>query len=370
MTITPFAISVSDAQIADLKERLAMARWPDMPSNAFDRGQSLELVKSLADQWENNFDWRAVEEDLNRFPQFIAEIDGQTIHFLHIKSPRADALPLLLVHGWPSTPFEYTDLIGPLTEPENGQAFDLVIPSLPGFGLSGPVTEPGWDSARVAKAFDGLMRKLGYERYGYQGGDVGSGIGRELGILAPDGVIGIHLQQIFAFPTGAEGEMEKLTPFEMGGFAILENFGKYASYNDAQQKRPLTLGYGLTDSPIGLLSWNTELYFGFEGERAARVDRHRYITSVAIFWFTNTGASATNIYYEDAQTGAGYREEMNSVPTGVAVFPEDFRSVKSFAERANNIIHWTEMERGGHFAALDEPQLLADDIRTFFSKLA
>lgn len=369
MTITPFTISISDAQIADLKERLAMTRWPDMPSKSFDRGQALHLVKALADQWAHDFDWRVVEAELNHLPQFITKIDGQTIHFLHVKSPRPNALPLLLAHGWPSTPFEYADLIIPLTEPENGQAFDLVIPSIPGFGFSGPVTEPGWDSARIAKAFDSLMKTLGYERYGYQGGDVGAGIGRELGILAPDGVVGIHLQQIFAFPTGAEEEMDKLTPFEMGGFAILENFSKYASYNDAQQKRPLTLGYGLADSPVGLLGWNAELYFGFEGERAARVDRHRYITSIAIFWFTNTGASATNIYYEDAQTGAGYREKMNSVPTGVAVFPEDFRSVRSFAERANNIVHWSEMERGGHFAALDEPYLLADDIRAFFSKL-
>jgi pimeloyl-ACP methyl ester carboxylesterase len=374
MTILPFRIAVSDDQITDLRERLAMTRWPVVPTTNWDRGQALHLVQDLADQWINDFDWRKIEAELNRFPQYTTEVDGQTIHFLHVKSSEAGAFPLLLVHGWPSTPFEFADIIGPLSNPSaHGKlgttAFDLVIPSIPGFGFSGPVTEAGWDSARIAKAFDTLMKELGYNDYGYHGGDVGSGIGRELGMLAPDGLTGVHVQQIFAFPTGAEGEMDKLTPFEFGGFPILEHFQKYASYNEAQQKRPQTLGFGLVDSPVALLAWNAELYFGFLGEGEKSVDRERYLTMASIYWFTATGGSATNIYFEDAQTGAGYRGEMNSVPTGVAVFPEDFRSVRSFAERANNIVHWTEMPRGGHFGALSAPDLLADDIRAFFAKL-
>ncbi|WP_196258926.1 epoxide hydrolase family protein [Pelagibacterium limicola] len=374
MTILPFKISVSDDQITDLRERLAMTRWPVAPTADWDRGQALHLVKELAAQWLDGFEWRAVEAELNRFPQYTTEIEGQTIHFLHIKSPEAGAFPLLLVHGWPSTPFEFTDVIGPLSNPAahrqaGGQAFDLVIPSIPGYGFSGPVTAPGWDGARVARAFDALMKRLGYIEYGYHGGDVGSGIGRELGILAPDGLKGVHVQQIFAFPTGAEGEMEKLTPFEMEGFAILGHFQKYASYNDAHQKRPQTLAFGLVDSPVALLAWNAELHFGFLGEGETTTDRHRYLTMASIYWFTATGGSATNIYFEDAQTGAGYREVMNTVPTGVAVFPNDFRSVRAFAERANNIVHWTEMPQGGHFAAAEAPELLADDIRAFFGKV-
>lgn len=374
MTITPFSIAIPDAEIEDLGERLAMARWPVAPTADWDRGQALHLVKELADQWLNRYDWRRHEAALNRFAQFTTEIDGQTIHFLHVRSPEPGAFPLLLVHGWPSSFVEYLDVIGPLSDPrahglDPALAFDLVIPSLPGFGFSGPVTAPGWDSARVAKALDTLMRRLGHDRYGYQGGDVGSGIGRELGILAPEGLAGVHLQQIFAFPTGAEGEMETLTPFEMEGFEILERFQKYAGYNDIQQKRPLTLGYGLVDSPVALLAWNAELYFGFTGEHAGTVDRERYLTNVAIYWFTGTGGPATNIYFEDAQTGAGYREVHNPTPTGVAVFPGDFRSVRSFAERANNIVHWTEMERGGHFAATDAPDLLVADLRAFFGRL-
>ena len=179
----------------------------------------------------------------------------------------------------------------------------------------------------------------------------------------------MHLQQIFAFPTGAPGEMDKLTQFEREGFANLDKFQKYAGYQAIQSKRPATLGYGLVDSPVALLAWNTELFFGFEGEGVAHVDRERYLTHTSIYWFTGTGASAANVYLEDANSGAGYREVQNDTPTGVAVFPWDFRSVRSFAERANNIVHWTEMPRGGHFAATDAPDLLVEDMRMFFGPL-
>jgi hypothetical protein len=194
-------------------------------------------------------------------------------------------------------------------------------------------------------------------------------IGKELGILGPDGLVGVHLQQIFAFPKGEAGEMDRLTPFERDGFANLDKFRKYSGYQDIQQKRPGTLGYGHVDSPVGQMAWNTELFFGFEGEGVQYVDRERFLTHTSIYWFTASGTSAANIYFEDARSGAGYSEARNDTPTGVAVFPWDFRSVRSFAERANNIVHWTEMPRGGHFAAVDSPDLLVADMRAFFGKL-
>jgi pimeloyl-ACP methyl ester carboxylesterase len=374
LEVTPFKIDISDAAIADLKTRLGQARWPHAITNDWSRGQPVKLIMELTDQWKNKYDWRKHEAGLNRYPHFMTEIDGQPIHFIHIRSAVPDAFPLILSHGWPGSFVEFLDLIGPLTDPQAhgldpSIAFDLVIPSLPGFGFSGPMTAPGWDSARTARAWDTLMTGLGYRSYGAHGGDVGALVGRELGILAPRGLVGTHVLQIFAFPTGAPGEMEKLTPFEMEGMANLASFEKYGGYQAIQSKRPGTLAFALLDSPVGQLAWNAELWFGFEGQGAGHVDRERYLTTNAIYWFTATSGSAANVYFEDTQTGAGYREVHNPTPTGVAVFPADFRSVRSFAERANNIVHWTEMPRGGHFAASETPDLLVGDIRKFFSGL-
>ncbi|MCF1744039.1 epoxide hydrolase family protein [Paradevosia shaoguanensis] len=371
--ITPFTVAISDAQIADLKERLTMARWPTQVATDWSHGQPVAFIRELAEQWLKDFDWRTHEAALNAYPQFTTVIDGQTIHFLHIKSPEPNAFPLILTHGWPSSVLEFLDVIGPLSDPRRhgldpALAFDLVIPSLPGFGWSVPLSGPGWDAARAAEAWDVLMKRLGYDRYGAQGGDGGALVGRELGILAPEGLVGTHLQQIFAFPSGAPGEMESLTPFEMAGFANLEKFQKYAGYSDIQSKRPATLGYGLVDSPVGLLAWNAELFFGFEGEQP--YDRDRYLAQVSIYWFTATGSSAAEFYLENARTGAGYRELPNTVPTAVAVFPDDFRSVRAFAARSTtDIAQWTEMPRGGHFAASDAPDLLVADMRKFFGAL-
>lgn len=372
--IIPFKVNVSDDEITDLNERLAMARFPHATTTDWSRGQPVGFIKELVDQWLNRFDWRKWEGRLNNYLQFTTEIDGQTIHFLHIRSKEPDAFPLILTHGWPSSVLEFLSVIGPLSDPrahglDPSLAFDLVIPSVPGYGWSTPLNEPGWDTARVAKAWDTLMKRLGYTRYGAQGGDVGALIGKELGILAPEGLVGTHLQQIFAFPSGAPGEMEKLTPFEMEGFGNLDMFQKYAGYQDIQSKRPGTLGYGLVDSPVGQMAWNTELFFGFEGQGAEVVDRDLFLAHASIYWFTASGGSAANIYLEDARSGSGYREERNDTPTGVAVFPWDFRSVRTFAERANNIVRWTEMPSGGHFAATDAPDLLVADIRTFFGQL-
>jgi pimeloyl-ACP methyl ester carboxylesterase len=373
MQFTPFKIAISDAQIDDLKARLEGTRWPAATTTDWSHGQPVPFIRELSDQWLKTYDWRKHEAELNAYPQFLTEIDGQTIHFLHVTSKEPGAFPLILTHGWPSTIYEFIDVIGPLTDPrayglDPELSFDLVIPSIPGYGFS-PLSGPGWDSARIAKAWDALMRGLGYTRYGAQGGDLGALISKELGTLAPEGLAGVHLQQIFAFPHGTPGEMDKLTPFEREGFANLDKFQKYSGYQPIQQKRPGTLGFGLVDSPAAVLAWNAELFFGFEGEGAKFADREKYLTHASITWFTATGGSAANIYYEDAQTGAGYREEWNATPTGVSVFPWDFRSVRSFAERASNIVYWREMPKGGHFAAVDVPELFVEEVRGFFGQV-
>jgi pimeloyl-ACP methyl ester carboxylesterase len=327
----------------------------------------------MAEYWRTSYDWRKEEARLNEFPQFTTTIDGANVHFLHVRSPELNAMPLILTHGWPGSVAEFLDLIGPLTDPRShggdpADAFDLVIPSIPGYGFSGPALDTGWDSARTAGAWDELMKRLRYERYGAHGGDAGALITRELGILKPEGLIGVHLLQIFAFPAGDPNEMAELTEFERQGMEILANFDATSGYLKIQQTRPQTLAYGLTDSPAGQLAWNSELFMGFGGENVDNVDRDRFLTHVTIFWVTATAGSSARQYYEDARTGAGYREVPNDTPTGVSVFPNDFRSVRTFAERSNNIVHWSTFDRGGHFAASDAPDLLVGDLREFFRR--
>jgi pimeloyl-ACP methyl ester carboxylesterase len=359
--IVPFQIQVSDAQIADLKERLTMTRWPAEVTADFDRGQPVSFIRELADHWLNRYDWRAHEAELNRLPQFTTVIDGQTIHFAHIKSRTAGALPILFCHGWPSSFAEYLKLVPLLGE------FDLVLPSLPGFGFSTPLTS-GWSSKRTARAFDTLMKRLGYDRYGFVGNDVGSAVGKEIGVLKPEGLVGVHIQQIFAFPED-QSDWGKMDEFEAAGMANMQGWEKNNGYQRIQQTRPGTLGYGLVDSPVAQLAWNAELPFGFDGNREKRADREHFLTNVSIYWFTGTGGTAANVYLEDHRINAADDKQRNDTPTGVAVFPDDFRSVRAFCEVNNNIVHWTQMPSGGHFAAVEEPKLLADDVRAFFGKI-
>jgi len=372
--IRPFRIDVSDAELEDLRDRLARTRWPDeLPGVGWSYGVALDYVKDMTEYWRTSFDWRKQEAVLNEFPQFTIEIDDTNVHFLHVRSPEPNALPLILTHGWPGSVAEFLDVIGPLTDPRShggdpADGFDLVIPSIPGYGFSGPTRETGWDSARVAKAWDALMKRLGYERYGAHGGDAGALITRELGILKPVGLVGVHMLQIFAFPSGDPEEMARMDAFEQEGMKNLENFDANSGYLKIQQTRPQTLAYALTDSPAGQLAWNSELFAGFGGENEANLDRDRLLTHLSIFWFTATGGSSARQYLEDGKTGAGYREVPNETPTGVSVFPYDFRSVRAFAERSNNIVHWSQMDRGGHFAASDAPDLLVEDLRTFFRR--
>jgi pimeloyl-ACP methyl ester carboxylesterase len=375
-TVQPFQVSVPQADLDDLAARLARTRWPDeLPGAGWDDGVAMDRVREVAAYWGHGYDWRAWETRLNAVPQFTTVIDGQNIHFLHVRSPEPDARPLLLLHGWPGSVVEFLGLIGPLTDPrahgaEPSRAFHLVVPSLPGYGFSGPTTEPGWDSARMARAFATLMTRLGYQRWGAAGGDAGALVGRELGILAPDGLTGVHLLQIFAFPSGDAGEAARMSDRDRESLSgTTADFQSKAGYQVIQQTRPQTLGYGLTDSPAGTLAWNAELWTGW-GDYAAYLDVDTYLTHTCIYWFTRTSVSSARHYYEDAHSGAGYRDAPNRVPTAVAVFPEDYRTIRACAERANNIVRYTEFDAGGHFAYTTHPDLVARDLREFFASRA
>jgi len=373
--IRPFRIDVPQSELDDLTARLEAARWPGEVAEAgTDYGMPLGTVQRLAEYWRTSYDWRAAEAKLNEIPQFTTTIDGQNIHFLHVRSPEPDAVPLMLLHGWPGSVVEFVSMIGPLTDPRGhggdpSRAFHVVAPSLPGYGFSGPTTERGWDSARMAKAFASLMSLLGYSRWGVAGGDAGALVGRELGILAPDGLIGVHLLQIFAFPSGDPAEFAKITDADKESLSgSTAEFQDKAGYQKIQQTRPQTLGYGLTDSPVGQLAWNAELWTGW-GDYADYLDVDTYLTHVSLYWFTRTGISSARHYYEDAHSGAGYREVQNKVPTAVAVFPQDFRTIRTFAERSNNIVRYTEFDQGGHFAYTTDPDLVVNDLREFFASL-
>jgi pimeloyl-ACP methyl ester carboxylesterase len=369
--IRPFRISFSDAELDDLHQRIDRTRWPEeVPGSGWEHGVPTGYARELAQYWRHGFDWGKQQERLNGFPQFMTTIEGQTIHFVHVRSAEPGALPLILTHGWPTTFIEFLEMVGPLTDPRShggdpADAFDVVIPSVPGYGFSMPLSDVGWSAERIAEAWNTLMKRLGYERYGAQGGDLGSFVCRQLGVLAPEGLVGIHVMQIFAFPSGDPTEMASLTEEDHARLAILGRFRERGGYNEIQSTRPLTLEYGLHDSPVGTLAWNLELPTGF-GDTVDMLDRDVVLTNVTLFWLTGTSGTAARVYYANAHGGNDLDTE-NATPTGVAVFEKDFKTIRTFAERANtNIVHWSEFDRGGHFAALETPDLLVEDLRTFF----
>lgn len=372
--IRPFRISFSDAELDDLHDRLDRTRWPDeVPGSGWEHGVPASYVREIAGYWRRGFDWEKQQERLNTFPQFTTTIDGQTIHFVHVRSPESNALPLIMTHGWPTTFVEFLEMVGPLTDPrahggDAADAFDVVIPSVPGYGFSMPLADVGWSAERIARAWDALMKRLGHERYGAQGDDLGSFVCRQLGVLAPVGLVGIHVMQIFAFPSGDPAEMASLTEEDHKRLAILGGFRERAGYNEIQSTRPATLEYGLHDSPAGTLAWNLELPSGF-GDTVDMLDRDALLTNITLYWLTGTSGTAARIYYANAH-GGNDLDTVNATPTGVAVFETDFKTIRTFAERANtNIVHWSEFDRGGHFAAIETPDLLVDDLRMFFRPL-
>jgi pimeloyl-ACP methyl ester carboxylesterase len=384
MDVQPFEVNIPQEQLDDLRERLARTRWPDeLPGVGWSRGVPLGYLKELAEYWRTGYDWREQEMRLNGFPQFVTEIDGTNVHFLHVRSPEPDALPLIVTHGWPGSVVEFLEIIGPLTDPRShggdpADAFHVVAPSIPGFGFSGPTREPGWGTRRIAKAFVELMSRLGYERYGAQGGDVGAGVSPVLGWLDPGHVVGVHVNAatggFMPFPPPDEAETAELTDAEKAKVDMIEHFmNEQFGYNALQSTRPKTLAYALTDSPVGQLAWIVEKFKEWTDDVAElpedAIDRDRLLTNVMLYWLTGTAGSSARLYYEDAHSGAwGQAEEPPTVPTGVAVFAKD-PSIRRYAELNHNIVHWSEFDRGGHFAAIEAPDLLIGDVRKFFRGL-
>jgi pimeloyl-ACP methyl ester carboxylesterase len=366
--LRPFRVEVPQADLDDLQDRLARTRWPDeLPRVGWSYGVSLAYVQKLAARWRTDYDWRAWEAKLNAHPQFLTPIDGQNIHFLHVRSPEAGAFPLILTHGWPGSVVEYLDVVGPLSDPrahggDAADAFDLVIPSIPGFAFSGPTREAGWNRYRVARAWAELMRRLGYDRYGAVGNDGGALISPEVGRVDPEHVAGVHVTQIFSLPSGDPAELDGLSEEDLAALEHLKWFYENMSaYNRLQSTQPQNLAFALADSPVGQLAWSGQLL----GED---VDADFVLTNVALYWLTGTTASSMRFYYEDAH--AEHPTAPTTVPIGLANFAKDFQSFRRFSERDHkNIASWNVYDRGGHYAAHQAPDLLVADLRAFFRRL-
>ncbi|MFD8595191.1 epoxide hydrolase family protein [Kitasatospora sp. NPDC059646] len=354
--IKPFRIAVPQADLDDLADRLSRTRWPNEVADAgWDYGFPLARLKELAEYWRNGYDWRAHEARLNELPHFTTEIDGQNIHFVHVRSPRPDALALVLTHGWPGSFLEFLDVVEPLS-----RDFHLVIPSIPGYGFSGPTRERGWDTARVARAWAELMRRLGYRRYGAQGGDFGASISLALGAAAPGQVVGVHVNYLPTPPDPA-ADVELSEADEARLDTVRQLMANRPPYQALQALTPQTVGYPLTDSPVGQLVWIAER-FAHWTDPASPIDDDRMLTDVALYWFTATAASSARLHHETARGGVPC-----PAPVGVAVFAHDItRSVRPLAERRYDIRHWSEFARGGHFAAMEVPETFARDVRAFF----
>ena len=380
--IIPFRIAVPQAAVEDLKQRLARTRWPDLPDTGWSRGVPVAYLKDLAAYWRLQYDWRAHEAKLNEHPQFTTVIDGQTVHFLHVRSPEPGATPLMLIHGWPGSFVEFLDLIGPLSNPrahggDPADAFHLVIPSIPGHAFSRPLSAPGWNRRRIATAFAVLMGRLGYDRYGVQGGDEGAFLGPEMGRVDPRHVVGVHVNALVQIPSVAQIllGLVTFTPAERKRLARFKHYrDDMMGYAQIQGTRPNTLAYGLTDSPVGHLAWIVEKFKEWVDPAAKlpedAIDRDRILTNVSVNWFTATAGSSANLYYESLHDPAENKpKRRNRVPTGVAVSLTQDVTIRRWAERENNIVQWTEFDRGGHFAALEVPAFLIADMRKFFRQV-
>jgi pimeloyl-ACP methyl ester carboxylesterase len=370
--IKPYKVTVPESQLDDLHERIKNTIWPAVISGQNYGGPELANMNRLA-QKALHFDWRKKEAELNKLPHFMTEIDGQTIHFIHVKSKEANAQPLMLIHGWPGSFVEFLQHIEPLTEPlKHGgraeDAFDVVIPSLPGFGFSGPTKEAGWNDIRMGKALIELMDYLGYDKFAVQGGDAGAVIASVMGRLAPERFIGLHLNAATTgfFPMGPvdEAELATFTPAELKRLAVLQEFMEVKfGFNLLQSNQPQLVAYALSDSPVGLMAWLTQLMDPVEvGEL--------FLTNFMIYWFTGTAASSIRMYYEGAHDPNAWAPKANSgVPTAVAVFQDGDIAIRRYGEESNNIVRWTEYPHGGHYAALTVPDVWLNDVREFFREL-
>jgi pimeloyl-ACP methyl ester carboxylesterase len=379
ITIEPFLIDVPDSDLVDLRERLARTRLPEqLPDAEWDYGTERGYLAELVEYWRDRYDWRRAEKRLNTFAHYLAEIDGTRVHFVHAPSPEPDALPIIITHGWPGSIVEFLDIIEPLRDPvahggEAADAFNVVCPSIPGYAFSGPTGERGWGPRRIAGAWAQLMAGLGYERYGAQGGDWGSMISAQLGLVDPDHLAGIHLNMVVA-PPPADVDLSNLTPSEQAALASFDRYQRIDSgYAKIQSTKPQTIGYALDDSPAGLAAWIVEKFRTWsdcEGDVETRFTKDQLLDNVMLYWLTRTAHSAARLYYEAEHSNGYVPDTRVEVPTGFAVFPKEIiQSPRHWAERRFNVVHWSDMPRGGHFAAFEEGGLLVDDIRTFFRPL-
>jgi len=377
--IVPFKIQVPEAVLTDLKQRLARTRFPgEINGSGWDYGTNLAYLRELVTYWRDRFDWRAAERRLNQFDQFTTNIDGLDIHFIHQRSRNPNALPLAVTHGWPGSIVEFTKIIGPLTDPaahggNASDAFHVVAISLPGFGFSGKPTERGYSPERIAGIIAKLMARLGYTRYGLQGGDWGSSISRFVALNDTSHVAGLHLNFCLAGPPpGAKDPNEGVPPAELERMRTRTAFfDTERGYFLEQSTKPQTVGYGLDDSPAGLAAWIVEKFRSWSdsaGNVEQKFTKDELLTNITIYWVTRTATSSARIYYEN-QRAAGPQRRVD-VPTACAVFPKEISiPPRRWVEAGHNLTRWTEMPRGGHFAALEEPDLLVEDIRTFFRTL-
>jgi epoxide hydrolase len=378
--IRPFRIDVPETDLDDLYERLARTRWPMEPRDVgWSRGVPVSYLRDLAEYWRTSFDWRIQEAALNAFPQFTTTIDGQPIHVLHVSSPEPDALPLVITHGFPGSVAEFLGVIGPLTDPrahggDPAAAFHLLIPALPGFGFSSPLAEPGWTTARAAAAWAELMRRLGYDRYGAQGGDLGAMLSPELGYVDPEHVVGIHLNaaSVGFIPFGEvdEAELATFSDVETERLERIKEFlGDGNGYFQMHATRPQTIAYPLIDSPAGQLGWIVDKFHDWvAGPLDEAVTPDQILTNVMLYWLTGTAGSAANMYYENMHAAPNWGRPPSTTPIGVATFATDV-AIRRYGERGNTIVHWSDFDRGGHFAAMEAPALYVDDVRRFFRRL-
>jgi epoxide hydrolase len=372
--IQPFTVNIPDAALADLKNRLAMTRWPDAETvDDWSQGVPLKHIQSLCEYWQHQYNWRDCEARINAHPQFTTNIDGLDIHFLHIRSPHENALPMIMTHGWPGSILEFMDVIGPLTNPtEHGgtadDAFHLVLPTLPGYGFSEKPDSAGWGVEKIALAWHTLMTRLGYSHYLAQGGDWGSAVTSALGNIHPPECLGIHLNMAVALPS--EDDLANPSEREMSALGAFQFYQDWDSgYSKQQSTRPQTLGYALADSPVGQAAWIYEKFYAWTDNAGMPEDAlslTKILDDISLYWFTNSAASSGRLYWESFNS-AFQATFTSDIPVGVSIFPKEiFRPAESWARRKYpNITYWNEVEKGGHFAAFEQPQILVQELRRF-----
>jgi pimeloyl-ACP methyl ester carboxylesterase len=378
--VRPFRVDIPEAALIDLRDRLGRTRWPEAATvDDWSQGVPLDYLRELCGYWATGYEWRNVEGRLNAFPQVRTTIDGLDIHAIHVRSSHRDAVPLVLTHGWPGSVIEFLKVIEPLTEPTAhggtaGDAFHVVVPSLPGYGFSDAPTRPGWGVERIAATWTTLMSRLGYDRFGAQGGDWGTSISTSLALQVPERIVGIHLNPPIAAPDPAT--FDDLSEAERSALADLERARTDESgYSEQQATRPQTVGYGLVDSPVALCAWIVEKFRSWtdcDRHPENALSRDEMLDDISLYWLTATGASSARLYWESIRQVSEWfshgTTDVVTVPTGCSIFPKEIpRPSRRWAERRyTNIIHWNELDRGGHFAAFEQPDVFVEEVRAFF----